>query len=385
MQQYQALLVKNLRSQLQTVFQQHQGSGLEKEAMEVFDQIEDPFASVSTTYRQDSVIKENFNFVESQEISVGYKACMVKKGRKRHLATVPKCFHYIPLIRSLEQLLSHPKVLAMIDEPQKYSGAYLYDISDGDLMKSHSLFSVRPSALQIILYSDEIEICNPLGSHASKNKLLMFYYTLGNINPKYRSKLAAIRLLAIAKKSELSECGVDGILGRLHEDLVMLYDGVTIQTGNGEREIFGALVSICGDTLAQHEVCGFKEGVGFAYSKCRQCECSFEDMQIHFDEDNFEGRTIERHVRQCSNIEKASTEYLRNSLKTTYGINRRSKLVDFPAFNLIQQTPQDMMHIILEGIAPLEIKCVMKQLILLGQLDLGCLQYCINWVFPLST
>ena len=93
-------------------------------------------------------------------------------------------------------------------------------------------------------------------------------------------------------------------------------------------------------------------------------------MQIHFNADNFEERTIERHVRQCGDIEKANTEYLRNSLKTTYGINRRSKLVDFPAFNLIQQTPQDMMHIILEGIAPLEIKCVMKRLILLGQLDL---------------
>lgn len=131
----------------------------------------------------------------------------------------------------------------MIDEPHKYSGAYFYDISDGDLMKSHLLFSVRPSALQIILYSDEIEICNPLGSHASKNKFLMFYYTLGNINPEYRSKLAAIRLLAIAKKTELSECDVDRILGRLHEDLIMLYDGVTIQTGNGEREIFGALIS----------------------------------------------------------------------------------------------------------------------------------------------
>ncbi|CAG5851037.1 unnamed protein product [Menidia menidia] len=310
MQQYQALLVTNLRSQLQTVFQQHQGSELEKEAMAVFDQIEDPFASVATTYRQDNVIKENFNFVESEEVSVGYTACLKKKGATRVLSTIPKCFHYIPLIKSLEQLLSHPKVLEMIDQPQKYRNG---------------------------------------------------------------SKLAAIRLLAIAKKSELSECGVDGILGRLYEDLIMLYGGVNIQTGNGEREIFGALVSICGDTLAQHELCGFKEGVGFAYSKCRQCECSFEDMQMYFDEDNFELRTLERHVRQCGDIEKANTEYLRNSLKTTFGINRRSKLVEFPAFNLIQQTPQDMMHVILEGIAPLEIKCVIKHLVLLGQLDLDVL------------
>nr|XP_040046980.1 uncharacterized protein LOC120827889 [Gasterosteus aculeatus aculeatus] len=384
MQQYQALLVTNLRSQLQTVFQQHQGSELEKEAMALFDRIEDPFSSVATTYRQDNVIKENFNFVESEEVSVGYTACLKKKGTKRVLSTRTKCFHYVPLIKSIEQLLSHPKVLEMIDQPQKYrSGGYLYDIIDGELMKSHPLFSARPSALQIIIYSDEIEICNPLGSHASKNKLLMFYYTLGNIDPKYRSKLAAIRLLAIAKKRELSDCGVDGILGRLYEDLEMLYDGVNIQTANGEREIFGALVSICGDTLAQHELCGFKEGVGFAYSKCRQCECSFEDMQMYFDENNFELSTLEKHVRQCSDIEKANTEYLRNSLKTTFGINRRSKLIEFPGFNLIEQTPQDLMHIILEGIAPLEIKCVLKQLVLLGQLDLDVLNTALTG-FPYS-
>ncbi|KAL4008313.1 hypothetical protein ACER0C_002165 [Sarotherodon galilaeus] len=282
LQQYQASLVNNLRSQVQKVFQQHHESGLEKDVLAVFDQIEDPFASVSTTYRQDDVIKRNFNFVESEEVCVGYTAVMVKKGKKRFLSTVPKCFHYVPLVRSLEQLFSHPRVLALIDEQKNYRNDYLYDITDGELMKSH----------------------------------------------------------------------------------------LKIQTGNGEREIFGALVSLCGDTLAQHELCGFKEGVGFAHSKCRQCECSFEDMQIYFDEDNFEERTFERHVWQCSEIEKANTEYLRSSLKTTYGINRRSKLINFPAFNLIQQTPQDMMHVIFEGIAPLEIKCVLKHLVLMGELDL---------------
>lgn len=51
---------------------------------------------------------------------------------------------------------------------------------------------------------------------------------LGNINPRYRSKLTLVRLLAIAKTSQLSDCGVDGILGRLY-DLQMLYGG-NIQT-----------------------------------------------------------------------------------------------------------------------------------------------------------
>lgn len=82
-------------------------------------------------------------------------------------------------------------------------------------------------------------------------------------------------------------------------------------------------------------------------------------------------RTLDRHIRQCCEIEKASTDFLRNRLNTTYGINRKSKLVEFPVFKLIQQTPQDI--IILEGIDPLEIKCVLKHLVLSGQLDLDTL------------
>ncbi|MEQ2268788.1 hypothetical protein XENORESO_015089 [Xenotaenia resolanae] len=134
MHQYQETLVANLRSQLQKAFQQHQGSELEKDALELFNKIEDPFAFISTTYRQGSVIKKNVNFVESEEVSVGHTTCMVKKGKKRFLTTVPRCFHYVPLVRSLKQLLFHPRVLATIDEQQNYRNEYLYDIIDGELI-----------------------------------------------------------------------------------------------------------------------------------------------------------------------------------------------------------------------------------------------------------
>lgn len=256
--------------------------------------------------------------------------------------------------------------------PQSYhKDGFLYDIINGSLFKSHPLFSVKPSAsaLQIILYTDEIEICNPLGLHASVNKLLMVYYTLGNIDPKFRSKLAAIRLLAIAKADDIDKCGVDFVLQRIDEDLKLLY-GVTIETNSGGMDLFGAVVSVCGETLAQHELAGFKEGVGFAYSKCRHCECTFEEMQIHFNEESFTKRTIEKHIQQCREIEKASADFLKSALKTTYGINRRSKMVDFPAFDLIRQTPHDVMHIILEGVALMEIKCVLKYPVLSGQKEL---------------
>lgn len=134
--------------------------------------------------------------------------------------------------------------------PEKCNDGFVYDIIDGALLKSHHLFSNKPDALQIILYTEDIEICNPVGSCTSKNKLLMVYYTLGYITPKYRSKLVAVRLLAIAKSADLCHPGVDVILNRIKEDLDKLYSGVEIQTPSGKKTVYGAVVSLCGDTLA---------------------------------------------------------------------------------------------------------------------------------------
>ena len=37
------------------------------------------------------------------------------------------------------------------------------DYCDGLQYKQHPLFSIEPHSLQIMLYYDELEICNPLG------------------------------------------------------------------------------------------------------------------------------------------------------------------------------------------------------------------------------
>ena len=45
------------------------------------------------------------------------------------------------------------------------------DFCDGNIFKTHPLFSRDPSALQLMLYYDEVEIANPLGAKTGKHKL----------------------------------------------------------------------------------------------------------------------------------------------------------------------------------------------------------------------
>lgn len=230
-QQYQSSLLDNLRKQMEAVLKKHSGSTsgqLEKDAMDIFDNFIDPFAGVATTFRQDSVIKKQFSCLDAEEIPFAGTICRMKCGGSKDIFIKDKLFYYVPLVKSLEQFLSHPRILSMVEKgPQMCRASCFHDIVDGALLKSHPLFSEKPKALQMVLYTDEIEICNPLGSFASKNKLLMVYYTLGNINPKYRSKLAAIRLLARARSADLCQSGVDVILNRIKEDM----DAAIVQWG----------------------------------------------------------------------------------------------------------------------------------------------------------
>lgn len=82
----------------------------------------------------------------------------------------------------------------------------------------------------------------------------------------------------MVKSKDLSHCGIDEIFERINRDLTELCDGVQVVTANGERTIYRALMSVCGDTLAQHEVAGFKIGVGFAYSKCKTCRSNLRKI-----------------------------------------------------------------------------------------------------------
>ena len=56
------------------------------------------------------------------------------------------------------------------------------DYCDGQVYRQHPLFSRDPHALQIILYYDDVEVVNPLGSKTSKhkvgNEIFLFHYTV---------------------------------------------------------------------------------------------------------------------------------------------------------------------------------------------------------------
>ena len=106
-------------------------------------------------------------------------------------------------------------IFVVFKQRDKIPGWYT-DFCDGDMYKEHPLFSCHSDALQLIIYTDEVEVANPLGSYRGLSEkhfyvtftmhfsllflfLLysaLFYYMIGNIEPKLRSSLRSIQLIA---------------------------------------------------------------------------------------------------------------------------------------------------------------------------------------------
>ena len=60
---------------------------------------------------------------------------------------------------------------SQVEHPHTRDDGLLGDFCDTDYFRSHPLFGVDPFALQLLLYFDELEVCNPLGTRANKHKL----------------------------------------------------------------------------------------------------------------------------------------------------------------------------------------------------------------------
>ena len=70
-----------------------------------------------------------------------------------------------------QALLENPAVRAEIGKSHCSSSNVMKDFCDGVFFKDHPVFRSNPLALQVILYYDDIETANPLGSKAGNHKL----------------------------------------------------------------------------------------------------------------------------------------------------------------------------------------------------------------------
>ena len=111
---------------------------------------------------------------------------------------------------SLENLLSNKNVLEDLFINRNQNHNIYSDVFDG---KKFSNF--KNSTLVIILYYDDMEVVNPIGSARKKHKIGIFYWCLMNIKPEKRFRKDLIQLLALAPTKSIKDYGLNKLLNNL--------------------------------------------------------------------------------------------------------------------------------------------------------------------------
>lgn len=162
-------------------------------------------------------------------------------------------------------------------------------------------------------------------------------------------------LVTLATAPTIRKYGIDQFLKPFVDELKILESNrlsVCIDSKISTYEV--ALLAFLADNLGSHQIGGFKESMSFAYRICRSCMSTTEEARSKFVESKFKMRTAEEHSKHCENVEKYAGDFSKE-----YGINRRSILEDIPNFSVAENLPHDIMHDLLEGVLPHEIRVLL--------------------------
>ncbi|XP_034236312.1 uncharacterized protein LOC117642339 [Thrips palmi] len=320
--------------------------------------------------------------------------------RKGQPKLVPYKFGYaVNFLPQLEQLLNCPDVLKCIDNPLPHENGIYKTVMDGLFYRYHPVVLEHgPQTLAFFIHMDDADPCDALKSKANKNNLRLAYWVLGNIYPHLRSSLKAINLLAIAKAKVAKEFGNDFMFKDFITDMKRLgTEGVDLIINGTKRRFYGVLLFGCLDNPAAANLGGFKE-THSANHPCRNCMVHSSEMCDHFRESKPLLRKLvdhNEHVRkvmawknknqgdplQVINIcgkeggndfeidsEEGEEEVfdmadLRDASKT-YGVNGPSILSEAPYFDVTKCLPQDIMHVLNEGVVENVCRLLLKDLCL---------------------
>lgn len=159
--------------------------------------------------------------------------------------------------------------------------------------------------LPLFLYYDDFEVNDPLGSHASIQKLGAVYVTLACLPPELSSTLDNKILTSLFKTEHKKSFGSWAIFKDLIEELNYLETtGINVTVNNEENTIYFTLGLIIGDNLGLHSILGFTESFVATYP-CRFCkstkyECHLQTIQNDNRLRNYENYEIDATLNDAS-------------------------------------------------------------------------------------
>ena len=308
-----------------------------------YHNVSDACSVLGSQNKQNKYFAEKFDYVEPEKVTLGYD----DNGKE-------ESFLYIPIKKLLHALLKHEDILAEVTNGHKSQDGKMRDFCDGQAFEQNELFSSEMNALQIILYYDDFQTVNPLGTRIKKNKIGAFYFSLGNIAPQFRSRLELIQLLILCHSELVKKYGVSRVVQILVDDIKSLeQEGLDIVIDGMNYNFRGTISCIVTDNLAAHTLSGFMESFSALHS-CRCCLITRDARQVTFSDSDCTLRTKETHARHVAAVGQHPR------LASTYGLKGDSPFNSLAYFHSIWGCPSDLAHDLFEGFACMVLEQIVR-------------------------
>lgn len=290
-----------------------------------FTQSMNMFGGLQTEYERLNYLR-NKGLVMPQSVRIGSRLDTKADGSQR---LVPIYAQYVPIKQTLAAYLTAEQFTCF----PSHTDNRISRFEDTPTFKTSSYFMANPSALKIIIYHDDLELGDPLGSRAGVHKLTMFYYSVHGFAT---GKLRQIHLLLACHSSDIKQYGYDTVLKPLLEDLVELDLGFEVDIGGSKRVLRGRVTHLVGDNLACNQILGLV--CSFTNTRfCRFCYISGDESQTCT---SIHGQLVRSATSHTLDVELSAAFH--DSYRNT-GVKSDCVLDSIPYFSSMDATVPDIM------------------------------------------
>lgn len=321
------------------------------------------FESFKTEYLRLKYFETSNTFIRSRHFHIGSQTVLDNistpgvPGIKYKADTGQK----LPIQYKLKMFLELPnvynEVLKYTTKESLANDGVISSIIHGSLWKKLQNNFKNKVFFPLMLFYDDFEPCNPLGSRAVIYKIGAVYITLLCIPPKYSSTLDNIFLAQLTYANDREFYGNYKVFHNLIDDLKTLEDkGIDLVINNEVIRVYFPLLLIAGDNLGLNSLLGFSESFSADYF-CRLCISHRTVTRVEINSKKFIPRTTENYNVHCT--------------ESTYGVKQKYIWNELTNFHVTSNVYCDLMHDMLEGVLRYDMAFLINDLIKKQYFDLN--------------
>lgn len=351
--------IPRLEQEILSVIENKSNKNIVDDVKSIFKFYKYPFTFVNSEHQRFQLYKQFYRYSAPQEFIVGYTRVDKVEEKTIIEATEPVYAVYTSLRHTLETFLSIPNILDQLlsymkklQDDQVILSNYIQGESWREISRDH----VNRLVVPIHIYQDEVEVGNPLGSHAGRNKIGAVYAFIPCLPPHLVSQLNSIFLLTLFYSNDRKIYGNRQIFKKAIDELKDLNKkGIQVTINNEQQIIYFECGLILGDNLGLNGILGFVESFNSGHP-CRICLMSIEDIRKSTTED-------ERLLRNTTNYEQ---DVKKNDMSKT-GIKEECVFNQIKNFHVTKNAAVDIMHDVHEGSGNYVMRKIVYQLVVVDK------------------